>query len=249
MNFHNGWTHLPNQRVEPSARWDRFWRNLRLLHWLIHDVVIPFAEEFSYVGVAISILLTGLGLPCPEDVLLLAGGYLVYRHEGSLAIMAMVSVASVLAGDLIMFGLGRRFGREILHWGPLRRWLPPERLAKVEKFTLRHGKAAIFFGRFAAGLRPGIFLLAGTMQMSAGRFLAMDSLAAVLSVPALVWAGMHFGQDIDGAVEEIAAIKMKVVLGLLFVGLCWIWWKYRRGTTATGTPRPAAAEETPDGGE
>lgn len=204
--------------------------------WLLHEVLIPFAKEFSYVGIALAILATGIGLPCPEDILLLLGGYLVHRHEGSLALMVIVSLASVLAGDLIMFGLGRRYGRKILHWWLIRKLLPPERVVRIEGFYLKHGKKTIFFGRFAAGLRPGIFLLAGTLQMSVVRFVVMDLLAALLSVPALVWLGRKLGkrfeEQIDEVVDELAAIKLTVLLVLALVALCYVWWRHRKSMAA-----------------
>lgn len=205
-----------------------------MLDWLLHEVLRPFAEQFTYAGISFLILLTGIGLPCPEDVLLILGGYLVYRHEGSLGLMIVVSVASVLVGDLIMFGLGRRYGRAILHWWPIRRFFSPERVAKVEGFYLKHGKKTIFFGRFAAGLRPGIFLLAGTLQMSVVRFVAMDFLAAMLSVPALIWLGMVSGPRFETAAAEVAAVKMYVIGGILIVALCYAWWRHRRRAPAIG---------------
>ncbi|MBI3096894.1 MAG: DedA family protein [Planctomycetes bacterium] len=210
-----------------------------MMDWLLHEVLRPFAEQFSYVGVSFLLLLTGLGLPCPEDVLLLLGGFLVYKHEGSIELMIVVSLGSVLLGDLIMFGLGRRYGRAILHWRLIRSLLPAERVAKIEGFYLRHGKKTIFFGRFAAGLRWGIFLLAGTLQMSVVRFVAMDLLAALLSVPALVWMGQQFGDEFELAAVKIAAVKMYVIAGASIGVLCYAWWRHRRGAATIGAAATA----------
>jgi membrane protein DedA with SNARE-associated domain len=79
----------------------------------------------------------------------------------------------------------------------VRRIIHPERFARLEEHFRRHGNWAVFMCRFFAGVRiPGYFM-AGTMRMGYGRFLLLDALGVLLSVPTSIWLGRVFADQID----------------------------------------------------
>jgi membrane protein DedA with SNARE-associated domain len=55
----------------------------------------------------------------------------------------------------------------------------------------------IFIARFLPGLRFSIFLSAGMLHVRLYVFLVYDTLAALLSVPFLVYMAYYFGDKID----------------------------------------------------
>ena len=50
-----------------------------------------------------------MGVPIPEDVALLAGGFLVHRGVIQYPLTLAVALIGVVAGDNSLFFLGRRF--------------------------------------------------------------------------------------------------------------------------------------------
>lgn len=157
----------------------------------------------AYLAVFGVLLACGLGVPLPEDITLLAGGYTVYLSgqaglsAPSLVPMIIVGLAGVLAGDIFLFVVGRWMGPRVTKTWPFRRLVTPSRMEKVYRYFSRYGVRTAFFARFAAGLRAPTYLLAGTAKMRFRTFILADGSAALISVPAIVWAAYHFGAQID----------------------------------------------------
>ena len=60
------------------------------------------------------LLACGLGFPLPEDIPLVAAGYLVWEGTLKWFPALLVTMAGVLIGDSILFFLGQRLGLSIL---------------------------------------------------------------------------------------------------------------------------------------
>lgn len=163
----------------------------------------------------------GLGLPLPEDVPLVAGGYLVW--DGTLTWFATVAVtmAGVLIGDTLLFWLGRNFGMRLLDPRRKKPFFPAERVRRVKAYFRKYGDKIVFFARFVAGFRAVAFFMAGAMHMPYRRFILFDGLAALISVP--VWIclgyglGHYFGEEISGILGSLKNFKtgFSIVIGLV----------------------------------
>lgn len=193
-------------------------------------VVEGYLTEFTYAGIFLILLLCGLGLPIPEDITIIASGYLAYLGLIDPWAALGVNMAGVLAGDLFIFSMGYWIGPGVATKPLLKRMVNPRRMEKVQGFFLRHGKKTIFFGRFLSGLRAPTFLAAGITRMSPLQFLAMDGSAALLSVPILLFAAFYFGEQIDTLRALIG--NMKTAALLIFAvgagGLALGWFLRRR---------------------
>ena len=178
-----------------------------------------YLAEFTYVGIFFVLMLCGLGLPIPEDIPILTSGYLA--HLGTINIWAALAVnfIGVLVGDTFIYSLGRYWGPRATEHRLFRSLMTPSRMEKVERFFERHGRKAIFFGRFLAGLRAPLFLMAGVMRVPARLFLGMDMLAASVSVPVLLFAAYYFGDEIDVLRRMLGKTQNFVFLFIAVVAL------------------------------
>ena len=89
----------------------------------------------------------------------------------------------------VIFGVRAMRVRWIAHL------LTPRRYALVQAKFDRYGNRLMFVARFLPGLRSAVFLTAGmTHRVSFLRFIALDGLAAAISVPIWVWLG-YVGAD------------------------------------------------------
>jgi membrane protein DedA with SNARE-associated domain len=179
------------------------------------EIVHAYLAEFTYAGIFLVLLLCGLGLPLPEDVPILISGYLSHLGTIHFGYALAVNMAGVLIGDMIIFSLGYWWGPRATQHRLVRSILTPKRMEKVEVFFGKHGRKAVFFGRFLAGLRAPLFLTAGIMRMPTWRFFCMDGLAALLSVPALLILAYSFGDQLDSLREMVGTTK---TFGFLVLG-------------------------------
>jgi membrane protein DedA with SNARE-associated domain len=135
-----------------------------------------------------------LGVPLPEDVPLITGGYLALRQGGSLVAMILTGLAGILIGDSIIFLAGQTYGEKLLDTR-LGRHISGERVQRTIHLFEKHGPKFIIVARFVPGLRACTYFVAGTTGVPYWKFILYDGLAACVSAPAWVylgwWAGQH----------------------------------------------------------
>lgn len=195
---------------------------------LMESFVINFLENYLTIGVFILLFICGLGVPIPEDIILISGGYIAYAYASNVNIytLVLVSYAGVMLGDSTIYFLGRFLGPRVITLPGFRRIFTPKRVTSLTQYFIDHGAKILFAARFMPGIRSTIFLVAGMTRTSFFRFFLFDGLAAVLSVPALIFLAYHFGEHIDQIKAYI--IRMKEVAAVVIVAGIVIWIIIRR---------------------
>ncbi|MDC0711532.1 DedA family protein [Stigmatella sp. ncwal1] len=172
----------------------------------------------SYALLFVLLMAGGVGLPLPEDIVLLTGGALAHLGVVKLPVVIGVCFAGVLSGDLLLFHTARKLGPGIYEKRWMKALLTPERRARIAALYTRFGGRVIFLGRYMFVLRVPIFAMAAVQGVKARTFLLWDALALSLSAPLLVGLGYLFSHSIDrvaaglGHAEHMLAIA---VVGLL----------------------------------
>lgn len=187
------------------------------------EFVLSLLTTHIHVKLAGILLLCGLGLPIPEDISLISAGYIAHLGKVNVHSIFLVCFAAVLAGDSLAFLIGRLFGQRLLASKLGHRYFSPKRQRRVRAYFRRYGSKVIFIARFLPGLRFSIFLSAGMLHVRLYVFLVYDTLAALLSVPFLVYMAYYFGNKIDHVIlwarrseYGILAIAGMVVLYVVY---------------------------------
>ena len=204
---------------------------------LTSDTIFLFltthSELFIYFTLFSVLVLTGVGLPVPEEVTLLGSGFLAFGGFSDLAITVIVCFVGVIIGDLIVFSLGRRWGNDIIRHRYLVRFVSERRLNKAITFFKGHGSKTIFIVRFISGFRIVVFAAAGTLRMRMASFIAMDMMAAMISVPILISIGYLFGANYDVVVKVFSRIDNLIITFvsiLIGVILAYFFCKKKEGS-------------------
>ncbi len=209
----------------------------------MEDFVAPFIDfvlQYSYAAEFILLLACGLGLPVPEEVTLIAGGYLCWKVENSLWLTILVCMTSILLGDWLMFLLGQRYGKWILRSRWFRRMLTRRKLARVTLYFRRFGVKTVFFARFFAGIRVPVYFMAGSLKMRSWKFIWLDFWGAALSVPISIWAGKLFGPNIQDAIHVMKRVKLQIALGIVAFGVLYALYRYLKARRARNGAHPDA---------
>ena len=185
------------------------------------DLLVRLFTENGYLAVFIILMICGFGLPIPEDISLVAGGVISGLGYANVDVMCAVGIAGVLAGDILMFVLGRIFGERALRLRWVAYLLTPRRYALVQAKFTRYGNRLMFVARFLPGLRSPIYLTAGmTRRVSFMRFFLLDGLAALISVPVWVYLGHYGALNHEWLLTWLGRSKVIVfILVAVFVGL------------------------------
>lgn len=163
-----------------------------------------FFADYGYAAVFTVLIICGFGIPIPEDVTLVAGGVISGLGQTNVHIMVAVGLAGVLVGDGLMFMAGRLWGERILRVRFIARIMTPKRYNQVQLKFQRYGNRVLFVARFLPGLRTPIFLTAGiSRKVSVWQFLAMDGLAALISVPVWVYLGAYSAENREWLMQQV----------------------------------------------
>ena len=194
---------------------------------LLQQLTTIFAEN-GYAAVFIALMICGAGLPLPEDITLVAGGVIAGLGYANVHAMVVLAMFGVLLGDSAIFMLGHHYGARILQWRFVARVLTPSRYAKVQEKFDQYGNRMLFFARFLPGMRTTVYLTAGTThRVSFLRFLLIDTLAALISVPFWVYLG-YFGADNHEWLVmwmHRGQSSLWVLVGILVLVILVLWWR------------------------
>jgi membrane protein DedA with SNARE-associated domain len=174
-------------------------------------------------------VLTGAGLPIPEEVFVIFAGIASKKGVMDPWFAFASCLVGALLGDLITYSIGRHFGRNIVrehHW--FTRYITPEREQKMEALIHRRGPLVFFFARFMVGLRSPVYLAAGVMNVPFRRFILIDALCATSVIGVFFGLSYTFADQMSAWWERIRqgemAFTVIVVVAVLAVAIIW----YRR---------------------
>lgn len=169
-------------------------------------------------------------MPFPEDTTLILCGFLVFNDVVKPLPALLVVYAGVLLTDLLLYYVGRKYGRMIVTHKRFHKIISPEKLALLEEKFSRRGVLVILFGRHLVGLRAQILLVAGVMRMPSLKFLASDALSASLTIAFMVGAGYMGGNSLQIIKKDITRIEhVAIVLAVAFLALYFLFRYVRSG--------------------
>lgn len=185
----------------------------------------------AYATIVGTLVICGLGIPIPEDITLLAAGLLASDHRISLSGALAASFFGVIAGDAVLFFLGRKLGRRVFLLPGFRRYFTPERILRAEAKIQEHGPFICFVARFLPGLRSPTFAAAGAMGVRPATFLALDGFAALISVPVWVGLGFWFGNNWQEAVTRAREAQGLIIFAIVvLIGVYLLYRKFKART-------------------
>jgi membrane protein DedA with SNARE-associated domain len=213
---------------------------------LLKSLLLETHGLLAYGAVFGVLVACGLGLPLPEDISLILGGYLAYHGAASLPVMMFVGFAGILVGDTLIYVAGRRLGTRVgQRPGFFSRIVTPAKRARVEQLFARHGQKIVMVARFLPGVRAVTYFTAGSARMTYIRFILWDGLAALVSAPLFVYLGYRFGGELDWLVERLQRGQARVIVGMVVAAAVWLVWtrlRKRRITRRVSEDLRIAAE-------
>ena len=151
------------------------------------NFLIQAVAEYRYFAMFGILFVSAMGVPIPEEPLLVASGLSVGWGNSQYHLAVIACLAGILAGDMWVYFLGRRGGKWFLSTR-LGSWVFSEkRQHRIEHLYEKHGAKTVFLGRFIPAVRFGVFFFAGRHQMPIRKFLGLNALGAMVYAPFWIW--------------------------------------------------------------
>jgi len=185
-------------------------------------------DHWGYPAIFGIVTLGNLGLPVPEESVLIVAGYLVWRGHLRLSGVLVVGVISAVAGDNLGYWLWRRYGQTPVE--RLARWtgVDVERMASMRRFVALYGSLGVFVGRFLPGLRFMAGPLAGATGLGIRPFFVANVLGAAGFVPYSVGLGYAVGYGLGVYVAEIRYAERAAVVAAVMCAVGLAGWRVVR---------------------
>lgn len=192
--------------------------------------------HWGYLAIFALVILGNMGVPLPEETVLILAGYLVWQGELRLPMVLGIGILSAVVGDNIGYRIGRHYGQGTIERYGL--WVlgNSRRLERMRGFVTRYGPTGVFIARFLPGLRFMAGPLAGATGLRPLRFFVANVLGAALYVPLSVGIGYAVGYGLGDYVnhlERVAGKLAQIVLTVAILGaLALTGWRALRAARA-----------------
>lgn len=168
----------------------------------LSGLVLQLIDALGEWGVALMLFVETVFPPIPSEVILPLAGFLAGAGRMNLVLVLLLATFGSYLGALVLYWLGAVVGFErTVRWLGKLPLVDEDDFRKAADWFHRHGKSAVFFGRFVPIVRSLISLPAGADRMHLGTFSAFTIVASGIWNGTLVFLGAAFGTQY-GKVEQ-----------------------------------------------
>ena len=202
------------------------------------EVIAAWLATWGYLGIFISVFIGNLGIPVPEETVMLAAGFLAGRFILDLRFVYVVVILSAVTGDCCGYVIGRTGGQRLLLRLAGRFEFMRTRYDRLQVFFQTHGSKAVFMARFITGARFMAGPMAGACGMPFFQFLGWNVLGAIVWCSMVVTVGYLVGDELYRAASMAHQAQRWIGLAgfILVLVIFVIYWRGRH--PAVSRPEP-----------
>jgi membrane protein DedA with SNARE-associated domain len=167
------------------------------------DSILHLLATYGYLGIFFLLLLGIVGLPLPDETVLLFAGYLIFKGYLQPLPAAAAAWLGACCGITVSYSLGRYLGFFLLrkYGGFLH--ISPARLSQVQAWFQRLGKWALFFGYFIVGVRHLTAFAAGSSRLRFRVFAPFAYAGGFLWALSFLSLGYFLGEELPKVYHEL----------------------------------------------
>jgi membrane protein DedA with SNARE-associated domain len=192
--------------------------------------VYAWIAHYGYGAIFGALMLGILGLPVPDETLLMFTGYLVYKAELRFTPALMAAFLGSICGVTMSYMLGRTLGLYLVQRFGHFLHLDAERLERVHAWYDRQGKYALLFGYFIPGVRHLGAYVAGSSKLPLNVFAPFAYTGGLLWSTTLITVGYFLGDEwvrLSDDIHHYLSISAGLVILCLLIGFLFIRWGHR----------------------
>lgn len=177
--------------------------------------IIPFMEEYGYLGIFLMIMLENVFPPIPSEIVLAFGGVMTTQTNMTIVGVITASTAGAVAGAIILYYIGRllsfeRLEKIVERWGHILR-TTKEDVHKANQQFEKYGVWTVFFCRMIPIVRSLISIPAGMGKMGMLVFIIFTTLGSLIWNSILVNLGAMLGNEWE-TILDYMGVYQNVVL-------------------------------------
>ena len=184
--------------------------------------VFHWISQYGYAGLFCLLMLGIVGLPIPDETLLMFCGYLVWKGRLHPVTTFFAGLSGSACGISLSYLLGRTYGHKVAYRYGKYVGLTSERLERVHRWFDRIGSWLLAAGYFIPGVRHCSALVAGMSELRYLTFAMFAYSGAAVWVASFLSLGFLVGENWQHAAALID--RYALILSALAAILIAAWW-------------------------
>ena len=207
---------------------------------MTEQAVVQWITDYGYFGIFFLLIFGIVGLPIPDEWLLVASGYLAFKNVlGLFPTLAIAAVGSA-GGLTVSYLLGRTSSHYVLRrYG---RWLSidDQKILRTQQWFHNLGRWVLVVGPFIPGVRNLMGYIAGASKLRMQVFMRFAYLGALISSTTFVTFGYFVGRHIDWRYSKLPIIAAAVAVTFTVSGVPFRMIRRMKNKLATAAAANAA---------
>lgn len=193
------------------------------------NLAFEWITTYGYVAIFMLLALGIVGVPVPDEALLMFVGYLSFKGDLQIGPSLFAAFLGAAGGITISYGLGRFIGLQVLtHLGPLR--AHSNQVRRAQTWIQRWGPYMLPVAYFIPGVRHIAALLVGASGLSISAFMRFAYAGALLWSSAFIGLGYGFGAEwsrLSSSAQQTIALTI-LLLATGVAAVLWFLWRRKQ---------------------
>jgi membrane protein DedA with SNARE-associated domain len=160
----------------------------------VHSLLLNIIQ-YSYWGIFFSMALGILGLPIPDEALMVFLGFLIFQGKLNYAMAIIIAFIGTLCGVTIAYYIGTLSDKLLLKKYSDKMHINPEHFQNADDFYRKYGKSVLLIGYFIPGVKHLTAIFAGISEMSYRTFAVYAYAGALLWTIVFINLGYFLGDE------------------------------------------------------
>ncbi|MGH9559273.1 MAG: DedA family protein [Bryobacteraceae bacterium] len=186
------------------------------------DAVFQWIANYGYAAIFLLLTLGVVGLPIPDETLLVFCGYLIFKGRLHPIWAGLTALAGSWCGITLSYTIGRTLGVGAVHRYGKYLHITQERLDLVHRWFDRIGHWALFGGYFIAGVRHFTALVAGISKLRFPAFIAYAWPGGLLWVTSFLTLGYYLGENWKTIGDIVERYIVYISIAIAAAAVCYV---------------------------
>jgi membrane protein DedA with SNARE-associated domain len=196
------------------------------------DSLLAWISHYGYAGLFLLLVVGIVGLPVPDETLLVFSGYLISKGRLHPAWTFLAGLCGSVTGISLSYLIGRVFGYSFVQRYGKYVHLSPQRIEHVNHWFHRMGHWLLTIGYYIPGVRHFTALVAGMSKLEYRIFAAFAYPGAAMWVASFLALGYFLGDKWQTTFATVHhyLIAITIAVGLIVAA---VWWVRRKRADRT----------------
>ncbi len=187
-------------------------------------------RTIGYPGIFFLMVLEGMLLPIPSEVVMVFGGYLLYKNDltgigflPGFAVLLLVGTIGNLVGALIAYYLGDKGGIPLIMKYGRYVMLDEKSINTTHRWFKKYGDVSVFATRLVPIFRTFISIPAGIAKMKLSYFVLFTVTGMIIWDTLLIYIGIRLGPNWQTMLSYSDLFTYIAVAAIVALLLYWVY--------------------------